>query len=265
MRDIFEHLDKDTDDYDPQKRAQIHSRRELPKRFYKQSDVEKKGDGFAVTLDGKTVKTPARNDLLLPSKALAQIVADEFNFQENYIDPAKMPITRLANTVIDSVIENAGAIRNDILNFVGNDMLFYRAATPRELVQRQNEQWNPVLDWVRDDFGVQFVLTEGVIHIDQPKESIAEISKCLDQILSPYLLAALHSMTTLCGSALLALAVFRGRISPEHAWQLAHLDEDWTIEHWGEDKEAAARRAYHKADFDAAIAVISAVNIEDVP
>lgn len=264
MREILENLDTDNEDYDPIKKAQILAKRELPKKFYQLADVTKKENGFAVVLDGKVVKTPARNELVLPNQELARLVADEFNLQNVVIDPAKMPVTRLANTVLDSIAANPDAVRDDIKNFIAHDMLFYRADTPRELADRQNTQWNPILDWAHKKFNAPFILTEGVIHIEQPKSSLQSIGNFLDKILSPYSLAAFHSMTTLSGSALLALAVFCKEIDLDNAWKLAHLDEDWTNEHWGEDREALSRREYYKTNFDAAAAIVAAIN-DNIP
>lgn len=267
MRELLQELNDDAEKADPVKQAQILSKRELPKRFYKEASVKEvggeaggeEGREFAVVLDGKTVKTPARHKLVLPNRALAEMVAHEFNSQQKTIDPAKMPITRLVNSIIDGVINNEDVVRHDILEFVGNDMLFYRADSPKELVERQHHHWDPVLDWIRNNYGARFMLTEGVMFVKQPEGSISAIRDALEAIESPYVLAALHSITTLCGSALLALAVWKGKISLAEAWQIAHLDEDWTVEHWGEDAEAKEKRAYHQAEYEAAAAVIAAI------
>ena len=259
MREFLEELNDEAEKSDPVKQAQLLSRRELPKRFYKNAAVEQEGGTFAVVLDGKTVKTPARNKLVLPNEALARMVACEFNAQKQTIDPAKMPITRLVNSIIDGVIDHMEAVRDEILEFAGNDMLFYRADSPKELAERQHLHWDPVLEWIHQNYGARFMLTEGVMFVKQPDESILAIENALKAVDSPYVLAALHSITTLCGSALLALAVWKGKINLSQAWQLAHLDEDWTIEHWGEDQEAATKRAYHQAEYEAAVSVIAAI------
>ncbi|OLY47338.1 ATP12 family chaperone protein [Bartonella apis] len=259
MREFLQELNDDAEKADPVKQAQLLSKRELPKRFYKEAFVKEVGGEFAVVLDGKTVKTPARHKLVLPNRALAEIVAHEFNSQRQTIDPAKMPVTRLVNSILDGVVDNMDVVRHDILEFVGNDMLFYRADSPKELVERQHHHWDPILEWIRKDYGARFMLTEGVMFVKQPDDSISAIGEALEAIESPYVLAALHSITTLCGSALLALAVWKGKISLPEAWKLAHLDEDWTIEHWGEDAEAKEKRAYHRAEYEAAAATIAAI------
>ena len=259
MREFLQELNDDAEKADPVKQAQLLSKRELPKRFYKEAFVKEVGGEFAVVLDGKTVKTPARHKLVLPNRALAEMVAHEFNSQRQTIDPAKMPVTRLVNSILDGVVDNMDVVRHDILEFVGNDMLFYRADSPKELVERQHHHWDPILEWIRKDYGARFMLTEGVMFVKQPDDSISAIGEALEAIESPYVLAALHSITTLCGSALLALAVWKGKISLPEAWKLAHLDEDWTIEHWGEDAEAKEKRAYHRAEYEAAAATIAAI------
>ncbi|WP_279090767.1 ATP12 family chaperone protein [Bartonella apis] len=259
MREFLQELNDDAEKADPVKQAQLLSKRELPKRFYKEAFVKEVGGEFAVVLDGKTVKTPARHKLVLPNRALAEMVAHEFNSQRQTIDPAKMPVTRLVNSILDGVVDNMDVVRHDILEFAGNDMLFYRADSPKELVERQHHHWDPILEWIRKDYGARFMLTEGVMFVKQPDDSISAIGETLEAIESPYVLAALHSITTLCGSALLALAVWKGKISLPEAWKLAHLDEDWTIEHWGEDAEAKEKRAYHQAEYEAAAATIAAI------
>ena len=259
MREFLQELNDEAEKADPVKQAQLLSKRELPQRFYKEASVKEAGGEFSVVLDGKTVKTPARHKLVLPSRALAEMVAHEFNSQRQIIDPAKMPVTRLVNSILDGVVDNLDVVRHDILEYVGNDMLFYRADSPKELVERQHRYWDPILEWIRKDYGARFMLTEGVMFVKQPDDSISAIGEALEAIESPYVLAALHSITTLCGSALIALAVWKGKISLPEAWKLAHLDEDWTIEHWGEDAEAKEKRAYHRAEYEAAAATIAAI------
>jgi len=230
----------------------------LPKRFYKDVSIARQEDGFAVFLDGKPVKTPAQHSLLLPVEALANLIADEFRLQDELIDPAKMPITRLANTVLDGIAADPQPVLEDILRFAANDMLFYRAENPKELVARQAEHWDAVLDWVEVHIGARFVTGEGVMYIEQPREAIAAISAYLRQYASPFAIAALHAITILTGSALLALAIAAGKLDVAAGWRLAHLDEDWTIEHWGADEEAAIRRGNRENELYTAAAVLAA-------
>ncbi|WP_045682754.1 ATP12 family chaperone protein [Martelella endophytica] len=244
---------------DPIRRAQELMKAELPKKFYQTATVEQDGEGFAIRLDGRGVKTPSRKPLILPTAAAAEHVRAEWQAQENVIDPAKMPVTRLVNTVIDGVSDNAEAVYEEIVAYAGNDMLFYRAESPEELVARQAERWDPVLDWMTESFGARFVLVEGVMFADQPAESLAAFRHELDRHRQPFALGSLHVMTTLSGSALVTLALARGRLSLEEAWALANLEEDWTIEHWGHDEEAARRREKRFEDFEAAYRLLRAI------
>ncbi|AQS41545.1 MAG: ATP12 ATPase [Candidatus Tokpelaia hoelldobleri] len=230
----------------------------LPKRFYKVVSVARQEGGFAVLLDGRPVKTPARHALLLPAEALANLVADEFRLQDAVIDPAKMPITRLVNTVVDGIAADPQPVLEDMLRFAANDMLFYRAESPKELVARQSGQWDAVLDWAQSHIGAHFVTGAGMMHIEQPREAVAAVSVYLRQYISPFSIAALHAITTLTGSALLALAIAAGELDVATGWRLAHLEEDWTIEHWGEDEEAAMRRRNRENELYAAAAVLAA-------
>lgn len=246
-------------DPDPVRRAQIQSKLPLPKRFYKDAQVAECDGRFVVELDGRRVKTPARQDLALPTQAAAQLVADEFAAQEKEIDPARMPATRIANTAIDGIVQDPQAVLEDVLRFAASDMLCYRAGSPERLVARQTELWDPLVDWAGASLGARFMLAEGVMHIEQPREALAAFSVHLLQFSDPFAIAALHTITTLTGSAILALAVAKGEISGAEAWKLAHVDEDWTIEHWGEDAEASERRAIREREMIAAVQMLEAV------
>lgn len=237
---------------DPIRRSQELMRAELPKRFYKEVTIGERDGAFAILVDGRAVKTPGKQMLALPTRDAAELVRAEWQAQETFINPAKMPVTRLSNTIIDGVSLNGDAVFAEIVSYAGNDMLFYRAESPEELVARQAERWNPVLDWMAEHFGARFVLVEGVMFAEQPEESVAAFSGALEQHRNAFALGAMHSMTTLTGSALLSLAMIRGRLTLEDGWSLSNLEEDWTIEHWGQDAEAEARRARRFEDMKAA-------------
>ncbi|MBA8902553.1 ATP12 family protein [Phyllobacterium sp. P30BS-XVII] len=246
-------------DPDPVRRAQITSKLPLPKRFYKLAAVAEQDGLFAVELDGRAVKTPARQNLVLPTRDAAQLIADEFAAQEKEIDPARMPATRLANTAIDGIVNDPQAVLEDVLRFASSDMLCYRAGSPERLVERQTELWDPIIDWAASELGARFILAEGVMHVEQPREALAAFGVHLGQFKDAFAIAALHTITTLTGSAILALAIAKGEISGDDAWKLAHVDEDWTIEQWGEDAEAAARRAIREREMIAAVKMLEAV------
>lgn len=262
MRDILNDLEagKYLSDPDPVRRAQIQMKTPLPKRFYKAVSVAPTDDrSFAVHLDGRPVRTPARALLALPTEKAARLVAEEFDAQGEVIDPVTMPVMRLVNTALDGVANDPQAVLEDILRFAATDMLCYRADTPQGLVDRQNTHWDPVLDWTRSALGARFNLAEGVIHVEQPRESIAVLGAHFARRSEPLRLASLHLMTSLTGSALLALAVDAGELDAEAAWLAAHVDEDWQIEQWGQDAEAVARRNARHRDFLAAVRLLEAL------
>jgi chaperone required for assembly of F1-ATPase len=261
MRDILNDLEAGRllSDPDPIRRAQLQMRTPLPKRFYKEVAVAAGEGGFVVQLDGRAVKTPGKALLVLPTESAAQLVAEEFSAQGETLDLGSMPVYRLVNTAIDGVAADPQAVLEDILRFSSSDLLCYRAEGPDTLVRRQNEAWDPVIDWARATLGARLNLAEGVIHVEQPREAIAALGFHLNQRAEPLRLAALHVMTSLTGSALLALAVDFGELDAETAWDAAHVDEDFQAEQWGQDAEALARRASRKRDMMAAAALLDAI------
>lgn len=260
MRDILNDLEGSfLSDPDPVKRAQIQMRQPLPKRFYTQVSVAPVEGGYGVHLDGRPVRTPGRGPVAVKTEAAARLLADEFDAQATEINPVRMPVTRLVNTVIDGVSREPDAVAEDILRYASTDLLCYRADSPERLVELQAQAWDPILDWARNRLGARLFLAEGVMHVEQPREAIASIGVHLRLDSDPFRLGCLHVMTTLTGSALLALAVDAGEIDSETAWTLAHVDEDWTISQWGEDAEAAAARANRRRDMRAADALLKAL------
>ncbi len=250
MRDLFETIPRD----DPLTAARRGARPALRPRFYAAAGVQEAGDGYAVTLDGQPVRTPARRPLAAPKLALAQAIAAEWDAQREVIDPAKMPLTRLANAIIDGVAEKPGPVAAEIEKYLASDLLFYRAASPQELRERQAALWDPILAWARDTLGAHFKLGEGVVHVAQPETALKAAAAAMPT--DPWRLGALHVITTLTGSALIALAMARGALSAAAAWQAAHVDEDWNMAQWGIDEMAMERRAFRHAEFAAAALVL---------
>ncbi|MBB1247498.1 ATP12 family chaperone protein [Rhizobium sp. G21] len=243
LRDIFSDLAAPVlSDEDPTRRAQIQMKRPLPKRFYKDVSVQQTEGGHQILLDGRPVKTPMKSALVLPTAAAAGIVAAEWRAQGEEINPAKMPATRLANTAIDGIAREIDAVAEDIVSFAGTDLVCYRAEHPERLANLQAAHWDPVLFWAADDLGARFILAAGVMHQQQPAEALDAYRRALADHRHPLALAALHTITTLTGSALLALAFAKGRLDAEAAWTAAHVDEDFNIAQWGADAEAEARR-----------------------
>ena len=206
---------------------------------------------FRVLLDGKPVRTPAKNEFLLPTRALADAVAAEWEAQTGRIDPVTMPLTKFANSAIDGVMGREAEVRADIVKYAGSDLVCYRAEGPPELIGRQVAGWDPVLAWSRDALGASFQVVQGITPAAQPEPATASVARAIEAH-GVFDLAALHVMTTLMGSALLALAHARGHLSADQAWSAAHIDEDWQISRWGEDAEAKARREQRWLDMRAA-------------
>ena len=256
MRDLFEDIFRDAP-LDPTQATRRAVRPHLRRRFYQQADVEEADGQFRVVLDGRPVKTPARRTLATPKRALAQALAAEWNAQRDVIDPAKMPLTRLANTIIDGVVEAPSAVAAEVERYLACDLVFYRAPGPAGLVTRQAKAWDPVLAWVRETLGADFVLAQGIAFVAQPAQSLAAAGCGIPS--DPWQLGAVHAVTTLTGSALLALALKHGVLSPQQVWAAAHVDEDWNAEQWGRDEEAVERRTARRRDFDAAGAILAAL------
>jgi chaperone required for assembly of F1-ATPase len=262
MRDIFTEI-FENQPLDPREAARRGARPKLRKRFYRRAhtgEVAGEGDGFPLLLDDKPVKTPARRRLAAPTWALAEKIAEEWNAQEEVIDPGRMPLTRLANAVIDTVAEAPKPVADEVADYLGSDLLCYRAAAPDGLVERQAQAWDPVLTWAADRLSARFILSEGVVHVAQPREALAaaraRIPAEASNVKDIWRLGAVSSITTLTGSGLLALALSAGAIDAEAAWAAAHVDEDWQMSQWGRDDAALDRRAYRYAEFQAAVTVL---------
>lgn len=237
----------------PETAAQENMRPVLPKRFYKEVATGENGDGtFSILLDGKPVKTPAKTTLVLPTKQAADLVAQEWREQETRINPAHMPKTRLANTALDGVASQTQAVMEDVVRFASNDLLFYRANHPENLVALQQEKWDPFLDWYAETIGARFETVDGIMHVSQPKEAVAAFSQVLTRHAAPLKLACLHTMTALTGSALIAFALAENAFDLETGWEAAHVDENFNISQWGEDHEAAKRRRARLGEMTAA-------------
>ncbi|HLH94789.1 MAG TPA: ATP12 family protein [Xanthobacteraceae bacterium] len=262
MRDIFEDIFAQPP-IDPIETARRSARPQLRRRFYKSAQVEDSGrdeHGFAVRLDGRAVRTPARHVLEVPARALAEAIAAEWNAQGDVIDPAKMPLTRLANSIIDGVAAAPAEVAAEIARYLASDLLVYRATGPQELVARQAQAWNPLLVWAREKLAADFVTTQGVNFIVQPPAAIKAATEAIPR--DPWRLGALSTITTLTGSALIALALLSGRLSAEEAWAAAHIDEDWNMELWGRDALALERRAAQFAEVKSAALVLAALRQE---
>ena len=223
----------------------------LPKRFYSTVSVEPKDGQFAILLDARPVRTPRKLPLAVPTRALADAIAAEWAAQAERIDPASMPLSKIAITAIDGVASHMADVASDIVEFAGSDLLCYRAEAPPALAHLQAEAWDPILRWTDAELGVRFLTAKGVMPVEQSPRTLDRVAAAVAP-LEAMALASLHVMTTLMGSAVLALAHVKGKLSAEEAWAAAHVDEDWQISQWGVDVEAAGRRARRWAEMQAA-------------
>lgn len=231
-----------------------------PKRFYAAATAAPRDGAHTLLLDGRPARTPAKRPLALPTAGAAAALAAEWDRQVAVVDPALMPLTRLANTAIDGVATQLAAVAGEVKGYLESDLLIYRAADPAPLVAAQADAWDPVLAWAREAFGARFILAEGISFVAQPPATLAAMRAEVDAAAgdgpgAPFRLAALHVMTTLTGSALLALAVLLGRLAPEAAWAAAHVDELFQESRWGSDAEALERRERRWVDMGAAAAL----------
>jgi chaperone required for assembly of F1-ATPase len=259
MRDVFEdgHAPSEPD---PVKRAQnAMARQVLPKRFYAEVSVAEEDGRFALKLDGRGARTPGRKPLSMPTHMAASIVANEWRAQKDVINPDAMPATRIVNTALDGVADMMPDVAAEIAGYVASDLVCYRAGEPMGLANLQTVHWDPVLAWVKQEFGASFVLAEGVMPVAQSPQAVAPIADAVTEIKDPIVMACLHVLTTLSGSCLIALMAARGGLSGEAAWDAATVDESWSILQWGQDDEAAARQERRKQDFITALGLLRSI------
>ncbi|WP_103334371.1 ATP12 family chaperone protein [Pseudotabrizicola formosa] len=209
------------------------------KRFWAATAAEPCDGGFTVRLDARPVKTPAKQPLVLPTLAMAQAIAAEWDQQQGLIRPDTMPLTRAANSALDKVAPHPGGVVDEIANYGSTDLLCYRATAPQPLIDRQAAGWDPELDWARTALGAPLAVTQGVIPVPQPEPSLARLRAHV-AALGPFQLAALHDLVAISGSLILGLAVTQGRLTGDQAFALSRIDETWQNELWGTDEEAAA-------------------------
>ena len=221
------------------------------KRFYKDVSVARSGSGWSILLDGRPVRTPARNPLDLPTEALAEAVAAEWRAQGDKVDPRSMPLTGLANAAIDRVAPDPEAFARSLALYGESDLLCYRAEGPRPLVERQAEAWDPLLTWARRRFDCEFEVTEGIVHRAQPQPTVDRLRRAV-AARDPFALAAMSPLVTISGSLVIALALAEGEIGLDQAWTAATIDEAWQVEKWGEDEFAAAALEARRCEFEAA-------------
>ncbi|MFS4438046.1 ATP12 family chaperone protein [Paracoccaceae bacterium GXU_MW_L88] len=221
------------------------------KKFWKEVSVVPEGDGFTVALDGRAIKTPSKAPLILPTKALAEAVAEEWRAVDEVIQPDAMPVTRAANSALDKVAVQRGAVIDMLASYGETDLLCHRADSPEGLVERQEAGWDPMLLWAREALQAPLVATVGIMPAKQPATSLEQIRAAIAEH-DDFALTALHDLIMLSGSAVLGLAVAHGQITADDAWALSLIDEHWQEEQWGEDAEAKALENTKKESFFAA-------------
>lgn len=219
-----------------------------PKRFWKQADAVACDGGYTVHLDTRPVRTPAKAALVVPTQAMAEAIAQEWDAQTDAIDPRTMPVTRGANAAIDKLRVQRAEVVTLLAEYGGSDLLCYRAHAPESLVLRQAEAWDPMLRWADETLNVRLRVGLGVMHVAQDSDALDRLQSELAAF-DDFALAALHDLISLSGSLILALAVIRDAIPPEEAWLRSRVDERWQAEQWGEDEEAAAAELIKRAAF----------------
>ena len=239
-------------------RVQAADKIELPKRFYTNSGTAVVDGGFSVTLDGRATRTPGRTPVVVPSAALAQRMADEWAAQGERINADLMPVVRLVNSALELGSTKLPTLRDEIVKYAGNDLMLYRAESPRELVEAEEALWDAALVKLARHFGVAFQPTIGIVHQPQPPATLARLAEAVahDGLLAT---TALVSITSLTGSGLLAIGLRHGLFTPDEVWTAAHVDEDYNMRLWGEVDDAALRRQKRRSEFDAAVAVLELV------
>ncbi|HTQ35112.1 MAG TPA: ATP12 family protein [Stellaceae bacterium] len=221
------------------------------KRVYKSVDFRQVEDGWGIALDGKPLRTPAKRELRVPTGPLAAAIAAEWDAQDPDIRPETMPLTRLAATAIDRTAERRPDIAAEVANYAGTDLVCYRADQPAALAARQEALWQPLIDWAAGRYDAGLAVTAGIVPLTQSPASLRTYANVV-AALDDFRLTALHAATATCGSLVIALALYEGRLDAEAAFAASQLDETFQIEGWGEDAEAAARRALLAADIVAA-------------
>jgi chaperone required for assembly of F1-ATPase len=218
------------------------------KRFWKDARAE----GGQVLLDGRPVRTPKRNLLIVPNAALADALAAEWNQVGEELDPRALPLTGLANAAIDIVAADHAAFADNLARYGETDLLAYRATSPDALIERQAREWDPLLDWVRTRYDVHIGVVHGIIHEPQPEATVQRLSEAT-QAGTDFELAALAPVVTIGGSLVVGLALAQRAFDPEQLWSAINLDELWQEELWGKDALAAEARAARRREWDAAV------------
>ncbi len=220
--------------------------KKLPRKFYTSVEIS---DSNGLLLDGRSVKTPMKNPLMMPNRKLAEAVKAEWDAQNKVIDTESMPLTKLANTALDRATAEREHVLKEVVEYAGSDLVCYWADRPPELVQLQRKHWQPVLDWANANFAASFRHANNITHIMQDEASLNAVRLHAEKF-NAWSLTGVYLLMTLTGSSLLAMMLEAGAATPDTIWAAAHVDEDYQISQWGEDSEAIARRKTRRREFD---------------
>lgn len=229
------------------------------KRFWKLAEAQPAADQWAILIDGRAVKTPGKSDLVVPTRALAEAIADEWNEVEGDIDPRAMPLTGIANAAIDYVAPAPAPFAAGLARYAESDLACYRTETPTGLAERQRDEWDRLLAWARRRFDVDFAVTTGLTHVEQPAATVERLRHAV-AVLDPFHLAGLSTLVTIGGSLVAALGVLEGASTPEEAWEAVTVDDRWQLEQWGSDAEAEAALENRRSDFMTAARFLRLLN-----
>jgi len=220
------------------------------KRFYKEATAAPKDGGAAVLIDGRQLRTPGKAGFLLPTLALAEACAAEWQAQEEIVRPQTMPLTRLANVAIDHTPQTRDRIVESIAGYAATDLVCHRAPNPDSLVLRQAKMWDPLVDWARDDLGAPLEVVTGVIAAQQPRAARDAFERAANAH-DDFTLTGLAHAVGMAGSGVIGLALAAGRLDGDGAFNAASLDDHWQLETWGEDHVARQRLDNLEAEFKA--------------
>lgn len=222
------------------------------RKFYKAAEAGTAPGGYVIRLDGKPVRTPLQKPLILSSEKLAGAIAEEWQSQKEDIVPASMPLTKLANTMIDKARgDDRIAMMADIVRYAGSDLVCYFSDRPADLIERQNKHWLPLLSWIKDEFGIELSYVTGIQYQNQPDEAVKKFEDLIKDM-DDVDFTIMQDVTAITGSAVIALAFLRGHLDAEAAYEASCVDEIYQLEKWGEDKPARDRLNKIKADLDTA-------------
>ena len=218
------------------------------KRFWKNVAAEAEDGGWTVKLDDRPLRTPARQPLVVPTRALADAIAEEWRMVDEEVEPRAMPLTGLANAAIDRVAPERQTFAAGLATYAEADLACYRSDWPPELVSRQAAKWDPLLAWVRRRYDVDFATTSGLLHVPQPQATIEQLAYAV-AALGAFRLDGLSPLVTIGGSLIAALAVLEKALSAEEAWDSVSVDDRWQVEQWGADAEAEKALENRRRDF----------------